>query len=546
MSLENVLIDRKSFGALAEGEEVTIVVRSTEELEPDVTLTLTRAYPVGDHPLYDLWSEQHTFGPGKYDEQAQRHEYRVSFTVALQTIDVGLQSSCEIAVKVEATNRGSKERVFADISEKLVVVRIFVTTKPRLTEIMLHEFSRLKESAKDDPAKREDPANWEFDPAPAQKVIDELTLEQKQLLINHHPGPGDDRLVGFLTLQPRDPSLRMGADDTGTTGILPNATFTVFHCKKLGAPIELVCHTRYFNLNLMNGDTQTLIRNRTAKREATADKPAAVLKPAEWQSPNNPRPPLFRFGLPVPSGGTDGMAWMQLHDLDGASVMNGNFIHGVINTQGCWMLFRNFNWPADQFDAFEEAYRLRHRVIQRQGHFGGPGFTKSQMKKHLDKLGYDVETATATHSNSYDKFLLYDRNAAYFMFMERIIGIKPFSTKQAFGWRGRGDAIIDAQGVFHAHNAHGRVFAKTFPLSEDKQGVHFHDVKYPPGGTGGWYTPTASDIVENEMGFKTMSDFVVFKQRLANKAEAQQRTAMDVFIYRTPGLPVGKEGPYFV
>ena len=74
----------------------------------------------------------------------------------------------------------------------------------------------------------------------------------------------------------------------------------------------------------------------------------------------------------------------------GDSIMAGNYIHGGINTKGCWPLFRNFKWPEIKRDKLLSIFLNDSR---------GPTSGADIVKK-LKKVGYDVPsnwTNPATH-----------------------------------------------------------------------------------------------------------------------------------------------------
>src|SRR5205823_6282988 len=122
----------------------------------------------------------------------------------------------------------------------LRVMPIRVTRRPALTRIMRHEFSR-PDGADD----------FEFDPGPAERFIAALSTEQRQFLINYDQERPTDRLVVFITVQPKN-GLRMPADFSPGGLAMPYCAFTVFHCNPKTHEATLVCHTNHFLMNLAN------------------------------------------------------------------------------------------------------------------------------------------------------------------------------------------------------------------------------------------------------------------------------------------------------
>jgi hypothetical protein len=120
--------------------------------------------------------------------------------------------------------------------------------------------------------------------------------------------------------------------------------------------------------------------------------------------------------------------WHRIVTSNGTDVMPGapelmnNSMHGEINTQGCWMLFRNYNWPRANYDAFEEAYRKFYRNEE---------YPHPQFRERLSVLGYSTN-GVCTDAN-YFKALGWDKNRAYTRFTRHVVGIKYFSENRYHG-----------------------------------------------------------------------------------------------------------------
>ena len=78
---------------------------------------------------------------------------------------------------------------------------------------------------------------------------------------------------------------------------------------------------------------------------------------------STPNPIQYLLGVALPTPAHDAVAYFVVCQADGKSIMGKNYLHGIVNTHGCWMLFRNFNWPPNKADAFELIYR-KDRVNQ--------------------------------------------------------------------------------------------------------------------------------------------------------------------------------------
>ena len=416
-------------------------------------------------------------------------------------------------------------RVVAQSTDKIVIRPIGITTDPRLTRIMLHEFSRPKPSpAADD----DDP--FEFDPSPVQAHLDTLSPQQRKLLLNLDVAP-PGRLVVFMTVYAKKP-LRMEADFGRAGCVRPNATFTVFHCAGAEKGVTLLCHTEHFLINLRNDRTNSWLH------AAQKGKPAR-----EWLKKSNTAPPRFRIGSMVPREFCDGVIWNRIFTADGQDIMRGNTMHGFINTNGCWMLFRNYNWPADHAARFDVIYRKELRI---------KGFDAAEAA--LARNEYDVPfrskdpDAPQGVKSSLVKYLDFDRNHAYTWFFHDVVGIKYFSDS----WRFCGSRSD------HDFRIHGKTFFNSFPPERigklplfglpDEGTFGFHDdvqrhrddakaaKKLDPAErrTLKPFVPDNSLWRENAAGFKTAEGFLPETNGFfgnLSRAEAERFTWADLYVY---------------
>lgn len=286
-------------------------------------------------------------------------------------------------------------------SERLKVgaSKIRLTDDPRLTRIMLHEFAR--EDGK---------GGYEFEPARCENVIADLTPEQKRLLTEYEPPGGKPRLVCFITLYGPSRRKLLGADfcshPYGSWGnrVFTNASFSAFRCAGKGKDVLLACHTDNMLVSPLNGSTLNLIKNLRQLPPKT-ELPAGVSKLEKGGLDRRcPAPRRYLLTTGVPDGGNVDLPWSRVFTPDGTDVMPSNTIHGMINSHGCWMLFRNYNWPQAKFAEFERAFT----VWRKEG-------TYEALKGELDKIvpGYSPH-----------KFAFIDRNYAYMWFFHELLGLR--------------------------------------------------------------------------------------------------------------------------
>ena len=266
--------------------------------------------------------------------------------------------------------------------------QIWVTEKPEMLRIMRHEFRD----------------GTDFDPKPLCQYLATLTREQVRLLMSYPKEKylGKQRLVIFITLDPNI-SLPMCADqcDSVATLINSNSHFAVFHCDGATQMVSLVSYTKEFNLF---NHRLTLER-----RDAAAPK---VYK-------------ISAMNMSHVASGEGDTIWNRVSTVGrndiGTAIYGGdaqhapNSLHGMINTAGCWMLFRNYNWYSVRQAEFLQLYRdyRRNPKIDKTG----------ELAARLTGLGYgDVGRDPLRF-----RFLGWERNYAYTWFTRDVIGVDYFS-----------------------------------------------------------------------------------------------------------------------
>ncbi len=347
--------------------------------------------------------------------------------------------ACTVIFTVNGTDADGR-RVVAQSSDKIIIRPILITQDPKLTRIMVHEFSRIKT-----PVDLNDNDPFQFDEAPLRAYLDSLSPQQKKMLLNRKVSAPGGRLVAFLTVYRQKP-LRMCADfGPGRGSAHPNASFSVFHCQGPDKDVTLICHTEHFLVNLTNGPTNQWLHS-PQKGKAAKD----------WLKKSNPAAPEFKIGAMLPQTFCDGVLWSRIFTASGQDIMRGNTMHGMINTIGCWMLFRNFNWPVDKVVQFDRLYRKTFR----------PKFDYGALTTELARPenGYDAPDDPANVvSSSLDKCMAFDRNSSYLWFFHDVVGVKYFSERWRFGFS---RFVTDFR-------VHGKIFSKTFPLSKKDASPRF-------------------------------------------------------------------------
>ena len=285
----------------------------------------------------------------------------------------------------------------AGTQDKIVIGALRVTQDPKLTRIMVHEFAKPSGSS------------FVFDPAPLEAYLGSLTGEQKRTLFKHAIAKPQGRLIVFITIYPKK-DLRMNADYCEQTKdgtrlprhcVRPNATFSVFHCfDPIKGGVTLVCHTEHFLLNLKNwlGTTKSDGTPRVDPRDTWIEihKKQNGKQPNDWLKKSNSNPIQYKIASEFPQeakGGrtNDGVIWNRLFTPKGRDIMTGNTLHGMINTVGCWMLFRNYNWPRSISDRLDLI--LRRDLRGRMSASSSPAArckVGARIASNLAAVGYDA------------------------------------------------------------------------------------------------------------------------------------------------------------
>lgn len=391
------------------GSEEWLHFECSEQLQPSVRVTFTATAvsdPQNTSPAKPAtWAEQLTAEPVSdkppSGDAPATVAMRIRWTVA-HAPQVSTPPRFELTYKVEGIGLASRTPAFAAEREKLLVDSIDVVSEPALTKIMLHEFPKPLATPSD-----LSNVTTEFDPGPAQTYIRGLSAQQKKLLLRYNVDKFEgNRLVVFITLA-KNANRRMCADfcEPGTPSrALANSSFAVFHCRGPTKGATLVCYTEHFLVNLRNPSTARLVHAREGDRG-----------PDQWMRKNTDRPVMFKIGCCAPSDASHGVLYNRILRPNGQDVMPGNTLHGVINTVGCWMLFRNFNWPTRFADRLCDLYTDVWRVQ-------GSKKTSGMIAK-LAAAGYDFP-GDSTHASSYAKFCWYDKNAAFFWFFHDLVGVE--------------------------------------------------------------------------------------------------------------------------
>ena len=500
-------------GVVTLGEKLSLLVEADQFFDPDVTVTF-RAFFTDAAGADQEISFTESLKAVNAQPRTPGSTLKASRIDWVANLDKGKNKdaegrSCTVIFTVTGAGQDGRRQI-AQSADKIIIRPILITTDPRLTRIMIHEFARPKAAP---PPGDDDP--FEFDPAPMQAFLDSLAPQQKKLLLNLKVAKPEGRLVAFITICKQKP-LRMCADfGPGSGSAHPNATFSVFHCQGPEKDVTLVCHTEHFLVNLTNPRTNAWIH---APQKA---KPAK-----EWLKKSNPAPPQFKLGSMLPQEMCDGVIWSRVFTAGGQDIMRGNTMHGIINTIGCWMLFRNYNWPVDKAVSFDRIYRKFLR-IDNSGKTSKPELAKPEN-------GYDSPGDPAQGlSSSIAKFAAFDMNNAYLWFFHDVVGIKYMSRK----WRFAIDRKVND------FRTHGKIFFNSFPLSKIDQAPKFN---LPDESTFAYhdsvqrkrddptFVPDDTLWRVNALGFKTSEGFLpqtagIFAD--LRPAEVDRFTWADLYVY---------------
>jgi hypothetical protein len=545
------------------GDTVDLYVETNETIGPNVDVDYqsvpVKANPNQTTPANINFAEKLTAvtAPLRDPPNAKGlFAFRIKWNVNLKNDPALEKETAVLVARVRGTSTETGRLVTAPIRDLLFVQAIDVTKDPKLTRIMLHEFAREDERT----------LKIEFDPKPVETFVTTLTVQQKKTLCKIAEANPGGKLVVFITLyDPAKKQLRMFADNgKGTPSIRPNATFTVFHCRDVEkGGVTLVCHTEHFVVHMGNGDTQKFFQTITSPKKQLAN---------DYMRKANPDPVEYKLvaHLPAPDdengqNGQDGVIWCSpIRPDTGASIMPGNFIHGIVNSFGCWMLFRNYNWPKSVASNFDRIYRVWRANDDKKPKvtFTGSALTLGRLSNVTDPEGrkYDVGAPPAGQSSSFQKFIAFDKNFAHLWFFHEIVGIKYFSTTFAHTAK----RYVEDRNVrfINERNPHGLIFENTFPLDEAKNSPPFN---LPEEGNFAGYDPKDRSVEDkrpfrpddslwrdNALGFRTSAGFVPSFARSVPAAELKTKSWADLYFYKEddvdlrPGSPFVRSSAVFI
>jgi hypothetical protein len=506
-------------------DKMLLYVEAEEFFIPSVRVNFKAFFTDSNGQSREItFQENLTAEPSKTrDPNSSKKACRIAWDVNLHGDKEAMQNACTVIFTVHGEAESGR-RLVALSQDKIIIRPILLTTDPKLTRIMYHEFSRPKASP---PPGDEDP--FEFNPHAVQAYINTLSPQQKKLLLNYKVNKPEGRLVVFVTLYAQKP-LRMCADycDKGVKCARPNATFSVFHCLGPEKDPVLVCHTEHFLVNLFNPDTNAWVHG------AQKGKPAR-----EWLRKSNPQPPQFKIGSILPQAMCDGVIWSRIFTPEGRDIMPGNTMHGMINTIGCWMLFRNYNWPINKVEAFDHIYRHLGRALGRSG--------KSRVIAALAKEGYDApKDLDAGLSGSLSKFANFDRNFAYLWFFHEIVGIKYFSSQINYVVAGRDVNDFRPHSRTFSNNFHLNKVdaAPKFNLPDEEQFAYHDSVQRVKDDTKSKavkkFVPDNTLWRQNVLGLQTAEGFLPQTFGNMSKDQAERFTWADLYIYAEDNVDITK------
>lgn len=495
----------------AVGEEVNLVFEGSVAMVGTVNVTFS-AFALPDDATTSTagltpvtWTETLVVGNSRSGRTPTALQSLVKWTTGVESSKQRVPENT-YRITMTATGSTAKGQPVSCVGKTQVRVPGFaVTTEPQIHQIMVHEFWTKAGNS------------YVFDPKPAKRFLASLTPLQRSILIQYPKeasSPG--RLVAFITLRGPRPDRPMYADNCAITGtrqmVIANADFSVFHCSKPGDRVTLVMHTEHLCVNKHNSKTA----------EFFSSLPASALSTTSEGSRQRPR----YFLAANLAEFTHGQIYNSILAASGKSIMGGNYLHGMVNTQGCWMLFRNFNWPRSKAKEFFRIYfnDLREDVSD-------AGVARAKLETGRLGYGYAASgTGANAMSSSWDKYARWDRNYAYGFFFDRIVGLK-FLSERCNTWRSA-LAVRAAIDTVHLHNTHGDVFESQFPEKErfprgSPRGNRFHDWHLANGNHD--VPPPATLWQDNLLGFTTAHG-------CAGQGAAASCSWADLFFFLPAGL----------
>ncbi len=300
---------------------------------------------------------------------------------------------------------------------------IVVTSDRGLHEVMIHEFPKPKSSG------NYQLSNYDLNLDALTAFIARLTPQQVGVLRSYRSSNAfgaDGRLVVFIqkTSDGLQGSMGGAIGTQDAKGVRSNAECAVFWCRP-NEKAMLVAYTQRF---WVTDDNWPKVKPKRLAPNASLDQceeKKCVLSVC-------PMADAAHYSI-----------WHALSDKGGQNLMHENYIHGLHNTNGCWMWFRNHNWPAKDYDRCMEAYV--HGQISRNTQGQISYFHKAKYEELLIDIGYyelndkGVKVVTYKHKDDPDarrstcvdkKFRIWDYNYAYCWFCKNIVGVDYMTSEE--------------------------------------------------------------------------------------------------------------------
>lgn len=277
-------------------------------------------------------------------------------------------------------------------------------------------------------------------------------LTEKQIELLNSKRVPSNQLTAFITFGDGFFNRHMGAffdDHPGEDSIRPNASFALFYKEegKNKKKIELVFYTRFFVISYSMKTMKNLILARSLCRKLDENYSSEIEKQifklmgtsyyvekfttlnSKGWNPNNTNNPL-RYGLLI--GNIDAAVGIQGHggyfpwihlqvksnnEWITPDWLKGNTIHGMHNTQGCWMLLRNFIWLYPKENIGDYHKELSKCYVKFLGYPSPNCIEKALSRKDFMQDQDDKNKAIR-------KWWWNGRNYAYLEFIHLFVGLK--------------------------------------------------------------------------------------------------------------------------